>query len=105
MVRSLHPPFRAIERTSIVGPFFWCAYDQDDENPHLQVIFRKSDVRKKGKTPGWELMLSHCFRTAITTGYVKGTESSDMVVAVDDLRNCAAQVVHPLLLPQHYIVA
>ncbi|KAB5523057.1 hypothetical protein GE09DRAFT_976810 [Coniochaeta sp. 2T2.1] len=99
MVRTLRLPFRAIEGTSVVGPFFWSAYDQDDNDPHLQIIFRKSDVRKKGKTRGWELMLSHSFRTGITTGYAKGTESSDMVESVKHLKACAAQVMHPLLLP------
>jgi hypothetical protein len=99
MVRTLRLPFRAIESTSVVGPFFWSSYDQDDADPHLQIIFRKSDVRKKGKTRGWELMLSHSFRTGITTGYAKGTESSDMVESVKHLKACAAQVMHPLLLP------
>jgi hypothetical protein len=65
----------------------------------VELIFRKSDVRKKGKTRGWELMLSHCFRDGITTGYAKGTESSDMMAAVLHLRACAAQVGHPMLLP------
>ncbi|KAJ9137286.1 Magnesium transport protein CorA [Pleurostoma richardsiae] len=99
MVDTLHLPARAIESTSVVGPFFWSAHDQDDEDPHLQVIFRKSDVRKKGKTRGWELMLSHSFRTGVTTGYAKGTESSDLVASVEQLRACAAQAAHPLLLP------
>lgn len=44
-------------------------------------------------------MLSHSFRTGITTGYAKGTESSDMVESVKHLKACAAQVMHPLLLP------
>lgn len=56
-------------------------------------------MRKRGKTRGWELMLSHSFRTGLTTGYAKGTESSDMVAAVEHLRACAAQVAHPMLLP------
>ncbi|KAH6627884.1 hypothetical protein F5144DRAFT_287443 [Chaetomium tenue] len=99
MVRTLHLPFRAIEGTSAVGPFFWAAFDQDDEDPHLQIIFRKSDVRKKGKTRGWELMLSHSFRTHITSGFAKGTSSSDMVESIKHLRACAAQILHPLLLP------
>ncbi|EAQ89218.1 hypothetical protein CHGG_05837 [Chaetomium globosum CBS 148.51] len=99
MVRTLHLPFRAIEGTSAVGPFFWAAFDQDDEDPHLQIIFRKSDVRKKGKTRGWELMLSHSFRTHITSGFAKGTASSDMVESIKHLRACAAQILHPLLLP------
>ncbi|KAJ3942496.1 uncharacterized protein N0V96_007997 [Colletotrichum fioriniae] len=99
MVRAMRLPFRAIEGTSVVGPFFWCAYDQDDEDPTLQIIFRKSDVRKKGKTRGWELMLSHCFSTGITSGYVKGTPSSDIVAAIQHLTFCAQQAGHPMLLP------
>ncbi|AEO69344.1 uncharacterized protein THITE_2119638 [Thermothielavioides terrestris NRRL 8126] len=99
MVRVLRLPFRAIEGTSVVGPFFWCAFDQDDDDPHLQIIYRKSDVRKKGLTRGWELMLSHSFRSNITTGYAKGTPSSDMVASITHLRACAAQVLHPMLLP------
>lgn len=100
MVRTLHLPYRAIEGTSVVGPFFWCAYDsEDDADPYLQIIMRKSDVRKKGRTRGWELMLSHRFRTGITTGYVKGTDSSDMEESIGHLRSCAAQVAHPFLLP------
>ncbi|GJC95376.1 protein kinase [Colletotrichum higginsianum] len=99
MVRAMRLPFRAIEGTSVVGPFFWCAYDQDDDDPTLQIIFRKSDVRKKGKTRGWEIMLSHCFSNGITSGYVKGTPSSDIVAAIQHLTFCARQVGHPMLLP------
>jgi hypothetical protein len=44
-------------------------------------------------------MLSHSFRTHLTTGYAKGTPSSDLVESVRHLRACAAQVLHPLLLP------
>lgn len=45
------------------------------------------------------MMLSHSFKTNITTGYVKGTPSSDIVRALDHVRACAAQVGHPMLLP------
>ncbi|CAM1505370.1 Fc.00g110070.m01.CDS01 [Cosmosporella sp. VM-42] len=99
MVRELRLPFRAIESTSVVGPFFWSAFDQDDEDPHLQIIHRKSDVRKKGKTRGWEMLLSYSFKTHITTGFIKGTPSSDIEKALVHLKHCAAQVGHPLLLP------
>ncbi|KAG6010142.1 hypothetical protein E4U43_008624, partial [Claviceps pusilla] len=98
MIRVLRLPYRAIETTSLVGPFFWCSLDQDDDDPHLQIIHRKSDVRKKGKTRGWEVMLSHSFNTSITTGFVKGTPSSDIVSALQHVRACAAQVGHPMLL-------
>lgn len=63
------------------------------------ILHRKSDVRKKGKTRGWEMMLSYSFTTGITTGFVKGTPSSDMVPALAHLRACAAQAGHPMLLP------
>lgn len=123
MVQSLRLPYRGIETTAVVGPFFWCAYDQDDDDPHLRkskdsmlklqlkssnltccgggidILHRKSDVRKKGKTRGWEMMLSHSFRQNITTGYVKGTPSSDVVKALEHLKACAGQIGHPMLLP------
>ncbi|KAK0646562.1 hypothetical protein B0T16DRAFT_413742 [Cercophora newfieldiana] len=99
MVRVMRLPFRAIEGTSVVGPFFWSSLDQDDEDPHLQIIFRKSDVRKKGRTRGWEVMLSHSFKTGITSGFAKGTESSDMVKCIEHIKACANQVMHPMLLP------
>ncbi len=44
-------------------------------------------------------MLSHSFNTGITTGFAKGTESSDMIKCIEHLKACAAQVMHPLLLP------
>jgi hypothetical protein len=50
-------------------------------------------------TRGWELMLSHSFRTNITTGYAKGTPSSDMIESIRHLNACASQILHPLLLP------
>ncbi len=65
----------------------------------IELLFRKSDVRKKGKTRGWELMLSHSFQTGITTGFAKGTESSDMLESIRHLKICAEQTMHPMLLP------
>lgn len=56
-------------------------------------------MRKKGRTRGWEMMLSHRFATGVTSGFVKGTPSSDVVAALKHVRACAAQVGHPLLLP------
>lgn len=44
-------------------------------------------------------MLSHSFRTHITSGYAKGTPSSDIVESIKHLQACAALVMHPLLLP------
>ncbi|CAK7271827.1 hypothetical protein SEPCBS119000_004805 [Sporothrix epigloea] len=100
MVRKLRLPFQGIEGSSCVGPFFWAALDQDDNNPNMQIITRKSDVRKKGLTRGWELMLSHNFRSAITSGYAKGTPSSGLERMLEDhLRACSAHVAHPLVLP------
>ncbi|KAJ4314250.1 hypothetical protein N0V84_008997 [Fusarium piperis] len=99
MVREMRLPYRGIETTSVVGPFFWCAYDQDDDDPHLQIIHRKSDVLKKGKTRGWEMLLSYSFKTGITTGFIKGTPSSEVEKTLVHLQACAAEVGHPMLLP------
>ncbi|KAI1451560.1 hypothetical protein F4805DRAFT_471564 [Annulohypoxylon moriforme] len=99
MVRAWHLPIRAIEGTSLVGPFFWCSHDQNEDDRHLQIIFRKSDVRKKGKTRGWEIMLSYSYKTGITSGFVKGTASSDIADSLHLLGCCRADVGHPLLLP------
>ncbi|KAI1179990.1 hypothetical protein F4777DRAFT_356362 [Nemania sp. FL0916] len=99
MVRKMRLPFRAIESGSFVGPIFWCEYDQDEDDRHLQIIFRKSDVRKKGKTRGFETMLSYSFKTGITTGFVKGTESSDLAESIRHLTSCHKEIGHPMLLP------
>lgn len=64
-----------------------------------EIIYRKSDVRKKGYTRGWELMLSHNVNNAITTGFCKGTASSDIVECIKHLKSCALQIGHPMLLP------
>jgi hypothetical protein len=64
-----------------------------------EIIYRKSDVRKKGYTRGWELMLSHDVNNGITTGFAKGTPSSDMVECIMHLKACVLQVGHPMLLP------
>lgn len=45
------------------------------------------------------MMLSHSLRSGITTGYVKGTPSSDIVPALAHLQACALQVGHPMLAP------
>ncbi|PMD36365.1 hypothetical protein L207DRAFT_637477 [Hyaloscypha variabilis F] len=99
MIHGLHFPMRAIESTSYVGPFFWAGVDQNDENTHLQVVQRKSDVRKKGYTRGWELMLSYDFRTGLMAGFCKGTPSSHIVESIKSLKACCREICHPLLLP------
>ncbi|KAH8658766.1 hypothetical protein BGZ60DRAFT_531448 [Tricladium varicosporioides] len=99
MVNALHLPYRWIESMSCVGPFFWSAWDQDEETPHLQIVHRKSDVRKRGLTRGWELTLSHDVKNGITTGFYKGTESSDIIGCLKHLKACVGQIGHPLLLP------
>lgn len=42
MVRVMKLPFRGIETTAVVGPFFWCCLDQDDEDPHLRASISHS---------------------------------------------------------------
>jgi hypothetical protein len=64
-----------------------------------EIVYRKSDVRKKGYTRGWELTLSHSINETLTTGFCKGTPSSDIVECIKHLKACSSQVFHPLLLP------
>ena len=44
-------------------------------------------------------MLSYSFNTGITTGYVKGTSSSDINESLEHLKACGPEVGHPMLLP------
>jgi hypothetical protein len=44
-------------------------------------------------------MLSHDFRTGITTGFCKGTPSSDIAESINFLKACGPEICHPLLLP------
>lgn len=44
------------------------------------------------------MMLSHAFKTGVTTGFIKGTPSSDIAPALKHLRGCSGQVGHPMLL-------
>ncbi|KAL1899732.1 hypothetical protein Cpir12675_001231 [Ceratocystis pirilliformis] len=62
---------------------------------------RKSDVLKKGKTRGWELMLSYNLSTHITSGYFKTTPSAKPGQIMDLLKTetTAATLAHPFLLP------
>lgn len=63
------------------------------------MIYRKSDVRKKGFTRGWELVLGHNIKARITTGFLKGTASSNVVMAIEDLKSGILDIGHPLILP------
>ena len=37
MVRTMRLPLRGIETSAVVGPFFWCSVDDDDEDDsHLR---------------------------------------------------------------------
>ena len=49
------------------------------------------------------MMLSHSFKTNITTGYIKGTPSSDVMHTLGHLKACATQVGHPMLLPMVFL--
>ena len=50
------------------------------------------------------MMLSYSFETRITSGYLKGTPSANIISLVEhDLRECARSAVHPLLLPILYL--
>ncbi|KAF8850097.1 hypothetical protein BDZ45DRAFT_603309 [Acephala macrosclerotiorum] len=97
MIEALHLSYRSIECTTCLGPLFWSTLDQDEE--HLQIIYRKSNMRKKDYTRGWEVLLSHEIKTCITTGFCKGTPSSYLGECLKDLQGCVVEIGHPLLLP------
>lgn len=44
-------------------------------------------------------MLSHDVNAGLTTGFSKGTPSSDIVECIKHLKACVLQVGHPMLLP------
>lgn len=63
------------------------------------MVFRKSDVRWQGRSRGWEMMLSYCFRTKMTFGYVKATDGASPEKVLSSLKACAQPASHPFLLP------
>ncbi|KAI1075585.1 hypothetical protein F5B20DRAFT_573398 [Whalleya microplaca] len=99
MVREMCLPFRAIESSSAVGPFFWWACHMNAANPQFQFVFRKSDVQWRGTSRGFEMTLSYSFQTQITSGYVKGTASGEIEELLHQLRACGRPSAHPLLAP------
>lgn len=44
-------------------------------------------------------MLSHDVKAGLTTGFSKGTPSSDIVECIKHLKACSLQIGHPMLLP------
>ncbi|KAI3323956.1 hypothetical protein HD806DRAFT_522480 [Xylariaceae sp. AK1471] len=103
LIRKMRLPFQGLEASTAVGPFFWWSLDMESSSPHLQLIFRKSDAQWKGTTRGWEIMLTYCFKSRITSGYVKGSKSkyksANIKRLLQHLTACARPAVHPLLLP------
>jgi Mg2+ and Co2+ transporter CorA len=45
------------------------------------------------------MLLSHSLKTGVTTGFIKGTPSSEVEKSLTHLKACAYQVGHPMLLP------
>ncbi|KAJ3560645.1 hypothetical protein NPX13_g9234 [Xylaria arbuscula] len=99
LIRRFRLPFQGLEASTAVGPFFWWCLDAESSNPKLQLIFRKADAQWKGTTRGWEMMLTYCFKSRITSGYVRGTKSTDVAKQLQHLIACCRPVAHPLLLP------
>lgn len=118
-------PLQAIQTTSVVGPFFWYEYNPDPANPRLrkssritfpcwivltsgiELIFRKSDVKWGTQSRGFEMMLSHNFRTRVTSGYLRGNKSDEKSDEIEDvlklLEGCSSAASHPLLLPTLFL--
>ncbi|TEY31810.1 hypothetical protein BOTCAL_0775g00040 [Botryotinia calthae] len=99
MTEAWRLPYRAIDCSAATSVVFWSSVDDIEENPHLQIIFRKADVRKKGYTRGWEIFLSHEIKTGRTRGFCKGTSSSSIVECLQDFKACISETAHPMFLP------
>ncbi|KAI0007500.1 hypothetical protein F4779DRAFT_619488 [Xylariaceae sp. FL0662B] len=99
MIEAMHLPHRAIETSCFVGPFFWSTSTSIGGKHYLQIIFQKSSMHKKGRTRGWELILSHEMESGITSGFCKGTPSTSIAIAIKGLIACASEAHHPLLMP------
>ncbi|KAH8602347.1 hypothetical protein B0O99DRAFT_606296 [Bisporella sp. PMI_857] len=99
IIREMHLPFSWIETSSAVGPFFWYGIASDSQSSYIQIIYRKSDVKKKATPRNWELVLSFDVSTGITSGFFKGTSRSDIAMCLDCLKNCVAEIEHPMFLP------
>ncbi|KAF7937182.1 uncharacterized protein EAE98_001496 [Botrytis deweyae] len=99
MVDAMHLPHSWIETLSAVGPFYWSGYEQNENDLYLQIIYRKSDVKKPSNARNWELILSHSLKTGITNAFFKGTPRSDVAQCIKCLRECVGEIDHPLFLP------
>ncbi|KAI1281581.1 hypothetical protein F5Y07DRAFT_411674 [Xylaria sp. FL0933] len=99
LIRKMRLPFQGLEASTAVGPFFWWSLDMDSADPKLQFIFRKADAQWETSTRGWEMMMTYCFKSRITSGYIKGTKSAVINRQLQHLTACCRPVAHPLLLP------
>ncbi|KAK0726002.1 hypothetical protein B0H67DRAFT_144609 [Lasiosphaeris hirsuta] len=114
LTQEMRLPPQVAESSSVVGPFFWWRSWRDLTDPKSEflrknsgsrryrvskMVFRKSDVKWKGTSRGWEMALSYSFRTRITSGYIRGTESARIGIMVESLQACAKTASHPFLLP------
>ena len=126
MMTEWHLPYKGIDGSSTVGPFFWSAIDHDDkhtfrmwistgENPRsqssdyrflwtswqvpLEIIYRKSDVTKKVHTRAWDLLLSFNVLTGITTASCKASPKSHIIDSIEHLKASFQQIGHPILFP------
>ncbi|TGO70878.1 hypothetical protein BELL_0651g00010 [Botrytis elliptica] len=99
IVHAMHLPYSWIETLSAVGPFYWSGYEHIDNDHYLQIIYRKSDVKKASSARNWELVLSHSLKTGITNVFFKGTPRADVTRCITCLRQCVGEIDHPLFLP------
>ncbi|KAF5873431.1 uncharacterized protein Bfra_004891 [Botrytis fragariae] len=99
IVDTMYLPHSWIETLSAVGPFYWSGCEQIGNDHYLQIIYRKSDVKKASNARNWELVLSHSLKTGITNAFFKGTPRADVTRCITCLRQCIGEIDHPLFLP------
>ncbi|PQE26113.1 Mg2+ transporter -like Zinc transport protein [Rutstroemia sp. NJR-2017a BBW] len=101
LVEGMGLPYSWIETSSTVGPFYWSSIEENGGDPCLQleIIYRKSDVKKIDNPRNWELVLSHSLTTGITNGFFKGTPRSDVNRCITCLQQRIGEIDHPMFLP------
>jgi len=118
MMTEFHLPYKAIEGSCTVGPFFWTGYNEPhhDMRKYAQerekiipwsgylllpseVIYRRTDETERSRFCGWELLLSCKLNTNMTTAFCRGTTGSCIADCVEHIKASSLQIAHPMLLP------
>lgn len=76
MVKVMKLPYRGIETTSVVGPFFWSSLDHNKQDPHL---------RKLGTVTSYWKVCTDCIYRYLAPEIRRPQEGQDKRVGNDAL--------------------